>query len=86
MLNLFSITPYDGEVLTLKLKNDPTRGSLGYYEDEKNMLWDVAGIIHKGNIKQVMARPVDNSSIYRTDGSPMYGSYTWLPYNVEVIK
>jgi hypothetical protein len=84
MVRLSTFTEYKGEVKHLKLKRDPSYYGIGHYRDDKNILWDVWGIIHK----TIYARPVDNSSLYRTDSDSIYEGYnlTYLPYTFSVIK
>lgn len=91
MFNLSYSVPYEGEVLTLKLKKDPTYYGLGYYEDVDGNIWDVRCAFGNNGKPIVNAAPIDHCSpLYSTaiDGINDSGfqTYTFLPFYLEVIN
>lgn len=83
MFNLTYSKPYKGKVKHIEFKRNPGYYGIGNYQDINDVLWDVWGIIED----RVIARPVDNSSLYRTDSSAIYEGYNieYLPYTFSYV-
>ena len=86
MFSLSYSSPYEGEVKTLKLKEDPLYYGLGHYEDVDGNLWDIHCIFGNNGKPVVNARLVDNSSLYSTVCINPTGCWTWNPYRLEVVN
>ena len=86
MFNLSYSVPYEGEVLTLKLKEDPLYYGLGHYKDVDGNLWDIRCIFGNDGKPVVNARLVDDSSLYATVHINPTGHWTWNPYRLEVVN
>ena len=73
---------------TLFLKRDPFMSGLGYYEDVNGETWDINGVIGIGEKPYVQARRLSDSPSYYGTASwdSCYGSHSWKPYFVEVVK
>ena len=88
MFNLSYSTPYEGEVKTLKLKEDPLYYGLGIYEDVDGNTWDIHCVFGNNGKPIVNARLVDRSSKYSTLPTVYIGveSYSYPPYHLEVVN
>jgi hypothetical protein len=86
MFNLTYTSPYEGEIKTLKLKEDPLYYGLGHYEDVDGNLWDIHCVFGNNGKPVVNARLVDDSSLYATVHIGCDGHWSWLPYYLEVVK
>lgn len=86
MFRMQGMVPYDGEVKTLKLKRDPFRYGMGYYEDINGVKWDVNAVVSldKDN-RYVCARPVQGSYYGTGTYDSCAGFHEWPPYRVEVV-
>jgi len=91
MYNFSWMTPYKGEVKTLRFFRDPRRSGLGHYEDTNGVRWHIYAIIGE----HVNARPINQhpgyygtSSLSSTAGTTGFNNpvNTWIPYRVEVVK
>lgn len=77
---------YEGEIKTLKLKENPFKHGLGYYEDIDGKTWDVVCIVG-GDKPYVNARLVTNIPYYGTSTFDCSnGLHIWNPYFFEVIE
>ena len=86
MFKLSYSSPFEGEIKTLKLKEDPLYYGLGNYEDIDGNLWDIHCIFGNNGKPVVNARLVDDSSLYSTVCISPAGHWTWNPYHLEVVN
>jgi hypothetical protein len=84
--HLSAMTPYKGEVKTLKFKRKPM--SLGPHEDVNGVTWDISVIMGNGKETIVCARPMSDFPSYYGTGTydSQNGFHEWPPYKVEVVE
>ena len=90
-MNWFSMTsmsPYKGEVKTMRLHQHPLKrmhGPMGYVKDADGNEWDLGGLANGC----VLARPVvpglDPWYSTASNANPS-GTRRWIPYNVEIVE
>jgi len=87
-----SLSPYRGEIKTLRFDYNPIRsGRLGTHTDLDGNKWDVNGLQTVKGEYYIIARPASKymgtNSIENIDQTYSWNPMrTWIPYKVEIVN
>jgi len=85
-----SLTPYRGEIKTLRFDYNPLKsGRLGIHKDLDGNEWDVTGLQTVDGNPHIIARPLwqaKEAGAYSTATNDYNRGGRWIPYRVEIVQ